>query len=483
MSTAASAIQPHAIPREQAAERAGARLLVVPIGGTGWGWALLARYAFVFSLAKLTWIIPYPIQPAAMRYLDFGASYLSQNVQIFEAQEANGRFITHLVPLILAIVWLLVDRKRKHDVFIHEAGQTIARFAIACILSSYSLEKTFGSQGSHTYVSYSGLLPAYGVHWRQFAVFLWLGQSIIYENFAALVEMLPLLLAPFRRLAVWSALVALAACLNVFVVNAGHWNLSLALTPVGMMILPMFVLAPHTKRFAQLFLGRPVEPLAVGYLTPPALYWPVSKVVKAAVVLWAIYAHNHFPFAAADRFTSSLGGLYEITSFSRNGKAEPLAAEYPNRWREVAIGRSAGGVSIMTVDNEQLSFTVKQPGDDPRREHNLEKWTALTEATEGDLPYFGAEVSGLEHGTLEVGSRARRRRTNAFRADSGSFHYTHPTPDQVTLSGVIAEDTVRAVLKRVDFRSSPLYRYRLYPEHWRQEIALWARDHGWIYPY
>jgi hypothetical protein len=84
---------------------------------------------------------------------------------------------------------------------------------------------------------------------------------------------------------------------------------------------------------------------------------------------------------------------------------------------------------------------------------------------------------------MEVGSRARRRRSSAFRADSGSLHYTHPAPDRVTLSGVVSGDTVDAILRRVDFLSSPLYRYRLYPERWRQTIALWARDHGWIYPY
>jgi hypothetical protein len=488
MSTAAVA-RPGTLGADRSFATSEARRLVVPIGGTGWGWGLLARFTLIFSVVFVLQF--FPSNPVTPWLSNFGYRFpqsLAERFPIFPADVANTHLYRHLIPLVLAAIWLLLDRKRKHDVLIHEVGRLLARYGIACMLTAYALEKTFSLQGSGHYLAFSGYHLPYGAQLRQIALFYWLGHSLIYENFAALVEILPLFLVPFRRLQTWSALVALAACFGVFVANTGHWNNDLAMTPVGMAALPVAVLLPHTKRFFQLFTGRVAEPMAVGYLTPPAAYWWIAGPFKVLVVLWTLYTRNQLDASAGHyAYVSTLGGVYEVEQFSRNGKVEPLTAEYPNRWREVSIGRGAGSVAGITVDGELTQYMVMPDPPDPRDklpEYGVRRWTEKTSGLEGDLRYMGIGTTGLEHGTIHIPSRAEiaKRMKEPYRPDTGTIHYMHPTDDQVTLSGIMKGDTIVARLRRVSMDSWPLLRHRWYPEHWRNAFAQWMREQGVVYP-
>jgi hypothetical protein len=473
---------PHAAGAAAPAATEGRRL-EVPVGGTSWVWALWGRWAFLFSLTGLAWLTPQFLGGFRLySYLDWGVPWFISHYPLHSSPEVSLRIYQHVVPLVIAALWLLLDRKRKHEAFIHEAGQTLARYTIAFILSSYSLEKTFGGQGSGVYTAYSTLLGGYGVVTRSYGLKVWLGHSIIYENFAAFVEMVPLMLAPFRRTAPYSALIALAACVNVWVVNTGHWNLALGLTPIAMIMLPVFVLAPHAKRYWQLFTGQPAEPTVYLSVTPPKIYWWARIPGKVWVVFYGLSMHTHFFAAAPDYYTSELGGLYRVETFTRNGKVEPLAAEYPHRWREVVLGRQADEFAILTVDDEKIEYRFDNYSafdpNDRRSEHAIEKWTKMTAAPEGDLPYGGGVRTGLEYGTEIVGDRYKRPWPTEWQQKGLMLHYARRSPDEVTISTVIKGDTIQAQLRRVDFEAMPLYRHRLYPEPWRGRFAIWMRDHG-----
>jgi hypothetical protein len=479
---ASSIAMPQPVAVETAREAATARRLEVPLGGHGWGWSLLSRYTILFCLHTISWVLPFEIIPRWLyAYSDLGTRYLMEHFPIFPVRDGNLRFYEHLLPLVLGAIWLLLDRKRKYEVQLQEIGRVMARYSIAGILAAYGLEKTFGAQGSHTYVTYHGYTLPYGVLWRQYAIFQWLGHSIIYENFAALVELLPLFLMPFRRTATWGALVAFAACLNVYIVNTGHWDWGLSLTPIAMIIIPIVLLIPHTKRFAQLFLGKPVEPLVVGYLTPPKWYWPVAGLAKMIFIPMTMYHHNHFVFAAgSQQWESTLGGIYRVESFTRNGKAEPFAAEYPKRWREVAIGRYVQDITVGTIDGAVYNAFVEMPqrvearmsGGGLASDSAGARWVDSTSKPSGTITVLGMQFEGLE---------VEKRYDS--KPEKKVFRFEHPSPGDVTLSGVFLGDTVTAQLRRVPTDTMPLYRYRWYPERWRGELAGWMRRHGVIYPY
>src|SRR6185503_17357522 len=111
---------------------------------------------------------------------------------------------------------------------------------------------------------------------------------------------------------------------------------------------------PYVKRLTQLFLGQKVEPVVVGYLTPPRWYWPVSGMLKAMYIPWIFYLHNGFGYSVHNlAWKSPLRGTYRVESFVRNGKIEPLTAEYPKRWNVVAFGHFAQDITIWTVEGER----------------------------------------------------------------------------------------------------------------------------------
>jgi hypothetical protein len=392
------------------------------------------------------------------------------------------------VPLVLAAVWLLIDRRRKHEALIHEAGRVLASWAVAAILVVYAAEKTFGWQGSGTYLSYGGILPMYGVQTRAFALLSWLGHSAVYENFAATLETLPILFMLSRRLQPWAMLLSLAALVNVFIVNTGHQSNGLSLTPIAMIALPICVLAPHTKRLLQLFSGRTVEPMYMGHLSPPRWWWPATNVLTFVAVPWFVFAgvSVHLSFSAGPyKWASAIGGVYRVDRFSRNGTEERLSAEHPERWMEVAIGRYAQDITYLTVDGKRVDIAINgaysHPGKLP--EDALEYWAGKTSEPEGDLPYAGvSEPLGLEHGAMIVG-RYDPEKIKAWKPPPpGNIHYIRSDADEVTLSGVVQGDTIVAQLHRLPLDSMPFFRHRWYPSEWRRDFATWARRHGVLYP-
>jgi hypothetical protein len=465
-----------------------ARRLEVPIGGYGWGWGLLARWMIVFGLHAVTWFLPiWEIAPWYGTISDLGTRYMVDHFPIFPVHDGNLRFYQHFIPLVAAAIWLLLDRKRKHEVLLHEIARVIARYAAAGALSSYALEKTFGAQGTHTYVNYQGYVPPYGEVWRQYGVFIWLGHSIIYENFAAFVELVPIFLVPFRRLATLGALILFMACFNVYIVNTGHWDWGLSLTPIAFIAVPIVLLLPYTKRFTQYFLGRPVEPMVVGYLTPPRWYFWTGAAWKGIYIVMMLYLHNHFYFAGRQQWESPLGGIYKVESFTQNGKLEPMAAEYPERWREVAIGRYVQDITVARVDNTMFHATaVTGPleGNGLESDSAASRWIRSTSTGDGDLHFKAVDKTGTMAFMAYLRDRSIRSARAYYDPDASfDLHYVHPSHDNVTVSGVVLGDTITAQLRRIPMDTMPFLRYRWYPEHWRGAFAGWMRRHGVIYPY
>jgi hypothetical protein len=471
------------VPSVRPAEHASHRKLAVPIGGQGWGWSLLARYGLIFSLRYFLLAVPLSFLPAWYGRIDSmleGAFY--KVVPRFADYTAAANLYQWTIPLVIAVLWLLMDRKRKHEVMIHEAGRLFARYGLAMMMSSYGLEKVFGGQGAWAYEP-RWLLTPYGDQSRGMGLMTWLAHSGLYEQFAGWVEVSATLLLPFRRTATLGALMGLAALVNVFVVNTGHWNLALSLTPVYFGAMPLFLLAPQARRVIQLFRGRAVDPIILGYINPPRWWWAPAGLVKACVVGWILYSTNHFFFAAEEHvWHSPLGGLYRVESFIRNGKTEPLGSEYPARWREVTIGRYGEEVSLETVDGTNVLLSLEVPQFEAEGRNfgvfartNGREQARRTSAPEGTLVIIGSP-------TLRRPFTGNNGTETLKQFKGGKLHFQR-SGDQVCLTGIAAGDTIDARLIRVDEEALPFFRYRWYPSEWRRVIASWARSHGVVYPY
>jgi hypothetical protein len=301
----------------------------------------------------------------------------------------------------------------------------------------------------------------YGDQWGNTTMMTWLGYSTIYEHFAAWIEIGSGLLLAFRRTATIGAVLYMAALINVWVVNTGYGEIGLMTTPFHFMPFAIFLLAPEVKRLGRFFLGLPADPQQAGLIMPPLWWHRSGLVLKAVVIPWIMwkYIDGHITLAQDYVRKSPIGGLYTVDYFERNGREEPLAYEYPKRWRNVAVGRVGEDITAIRVDDVREHILLG-PGfwrDEPAHQQVI-----ATRPPEGDIPVTG-------HFVIPWGEK-----TKWGKRDAGKLHYSRTESGDLTFSGRVDEDTLLVRLKRVPLDTLPFFKHRFYLNNWRH--VFWTGD-------
>jgi uncharacterized membrane protein YphA (DoxX/SURF4 family) len=441
------------------------KTLLVPVGGESVLWSVFARWACFYSLAHLVTLIPV-ISGLYSSVTGAGMPLFARYVTIFNRFDAQyGQLNPPLyflyqicIALIPALIWLAIDRKRKHEELTHEIARVVTRYALIVIFASYGFEKIVGGQGLWAYEP-KYIASPYGDLWAGPTLMTWLGYSTVYEHFAAWVELSACLLLAFRRTTTIGALLYLAALLNVWVVNTGYTDLITMMTPLYFMPMPLFLLAPQMRRLAQYFLGGGrSDPSVVGWLTPATWWYWGGIVLKALVIPWILwtYIDGHIDLARDYYRRTPLAGVYRVDRFERNGVEEPLAYESPTRWRDVAIGRVAEDITVYTVDDTRITYVTAPGGIAQWRGEIAASQVKLTSGNQGDLDVTGR----LEHSRGFASGRIERQ-------NFGRLHFTR-TGNIVTLDGIIDGAVVRAQLRRMDTKNMPFFKTRWYENDWRK---------------
>jgi uncharacterized membrane protein YphA (DoxX/SURF4 family) len=443
---------------------------------SGWGWGLAARATIVYALPSL-------LNYLRLEYLHFRPR------QLWEAAFPPFMVVVHalkpsasgdlpwqmlydlLVALIVGGVWLAIDRKRKHEPAIFEASRVIARYALAGMLFYYGGEKFVGDQGGWS------LEPPFLVHQAGeingfTAMMSWLSYSSIYAWFAGWAEAGAGLLMFFRRFTLLAALLTLADMGMVWLINQSYWDHwgAAAFSPLFFSPMAVFLVAPYGARLINFFLLNRQATTRFTYLAPRQWFQRAAFALKIVAVPWIIYCEviSSVNVGVEVHTHSPLWGVYNVESFERNGVLEPLAAEYPDRWREVAFSALAGSSVLgdlyaRTEGDELVSMGVSWPelGPDEKenfttsaRARNAERRAKMTAGPQGELPIHslthlrrGESILKMPHKTGEV----------------GSFHYAWSNARELTLEGTVDGQKLKMVLRREDLDSMPYFRYRWKP--------------------
>jgi hypothetical protein len=479
-------IQSDLLPTEPPLPPKEQRRLSVPIGGDGWFWAWAARFALVFSFFYFSPMIPQKFRMGitySLYITRFPEPWFSNTFGLTDlalAQTLNPWFFAATV----ATVWMLIHRSRRHETVIKEISRVIARYGLAAILASYGLEKVIGAQGSWAYLPHFMTEP-YATLVGGTTLMTWLAHSTWYEQFGGWVELACTFLLPFRRTATLGAVLALASLINIAIVNTGHWGESLALVPWTYGTMAIYLLLPYVKRFSRFFTGQAMEPMRLRYLTPPSWYWGVGNVAKTIGVSFIIYSYGFYWMTGAQQFTmeASHEGLYTVERFERNGRLEPIAREFPERWREVAIGESFGDLTLKTVDGTRYVYRVVIPqGASARTMDMYEARKAMFAARDEFLKAVnGRDAEFQIYGEPSITRLEFPYKQPPFNAKvAGKFHFTQAANDRVTLQGTIDSTRYRAELKRIQLDTLPFHAHRWYPKGWRAKMASWAARHDLI---
>ena len=338
-------------------------------------------------------------------------------------------FCQSTVAATAAAVWTALDRKQRAYPGLHQWLRVAVRYSLAGIMLSYGIAKVLPGQFSHP--TLDRLIEPYGHSSPMGLLWTFMGQSRPYTIFTGIVECSGALLLFSQRTTTLGALVVAAAMGNVAMLNFSY-DVPVKLFSTQLFLLAVFLLLPDVRRLTCVFVtNQPADPLparapfrtAWGRRTAIAL-----KFVVIALLLWQ-NASPYLPLLRrADRPLNSRYGIYEVERFAVNGEPRPAVPMDAKRWRRVIVNEN-GGVTVQTMNDAVTRYRTK---DDPAK-HSFELSTIYS-------PY-----------------------------DKTWLTYSQPSPDELTLEGVYAGDTIAARLRKVPLPS----------------FLLTERGYHWIneYPY
>jgi uncharacterized membrane protein YphA (DoxX/SURF4 family) len=447
----------------------------------GWGWGLMSRMAILFGLPSFANILElHRVGINLSRYRDFAFPLFQRYIMPAKTGTFPGDLdvtarYTMLYELSFAllgaVVWLLLDRRRKHEAVIHEAGRLVARYVLAGMLFYYGGEKFVGDQGGWS-LEPEHQMDLWGNNTGFEAMMAWLSYSTLYAWFAGWAEAGAGVLMFFRRFTTLAALLTLADMGMVWLINQSYWDSwgGAAFSPIHFMPYAVFLLLPQATRLADFFVRNTPTVTVFDRITPPQWFRVGSVALKCVVVPLIIYKEviGSVYHGQAVHTYSPLHGVYEVVEFQRNGVVEPIASDFPRRWLQVAItglngtDNSRGDIYGRTIHDKNFSYDVYWPDlklemEGPtliERARNARLRVSRTKAPEGDLRLQSSMMTRI---------KSSKKGTFGKVDTLGLLHYTRAGFDNVILEGTVEDEKLKVRLRRIPLESQPYFRIRWKP--------------------
>lgn len=333
--------------------------------------------------------------------------------------------------LFATLVWSVFDRRREDYAVLHDWFRIWIRYVLAFTLFGYGFAKVFPLQFQPP--RFSRLVEPWGDFSPMGALWSFMGASIGYIIFSGLCEVLGGLFLLFRRTALLGALVSFGVLANVAALNY-FYDVPVKLYSTNLVLMAVFLMAPDLPRLYRLFvLNRATEPAPMGPVLPRRWMRIAATCFWIGLVGWQLYNQINGGWQAykttyVNPQRPPLFGLYEVETFTRNGKDQPPLLTDATRWRRMI---------------------VQFP-------------TALTASLMNDsLQPYTAEYDAVKH-TVTLS-------TAADKTKKYPFNYSWTDPDHLVLEGNLAGDAMLVKLRKVD-TSKKLLLSRGY--HWINEFPF-----------
>jgi uncharacterized membrane protein YphA (DoxX/SURF4 family) len=416
---------------------APARLaLTAPAPAMPPAWSAATRFAFRFAFAYLVlYIFPFPLN-----YVPYSTPVLEPYSNFVDALvERVGRLVFHVaiavqpngsgdttynyvqlvcwlaLALLAALLWTVLDRRRREYRRLHEWLRVYVRFSLATTMISYGASKVLKSQFPNP--GLDRLLQPFGDASPMGLLWTLMGASKLYNVFSGAAEVLGGLLLTLRRTTLLGALVSAAVMTNVVMLNFSY-DVPVKLYSLHLLAMCLFLAAPDARRLADLFLWN--RPAPAARIVPLfGRRWlhrgtlGLRTVAIAAYVAWAL----HFSYQAMKAYGDlapkpALYGIWNVDEIAVDGKLRPPLLSDETRWRRVVFS-SVRSASVQLMDDSRQRFAMKL--DTARR-------------------------------TVELSDRNDPKKVDRLA-------YSQPARDRLLLDGTLQGHAIHAALHRVDPRS------------------------------
>jgi hypothetical protein len=304
----------------------------------------------------------------------------------------------------------------------------LVRYTLAITLLSYGFSKVFPVQ--FPFPALSRMIEPFGNFSPMGVLWQFMGSSPAYTIFAGTMEAFGGALLLFRRTTALGALVSAGVLLNVVVLNFCY-DVPVKLYSLNLLLMAVFLIAPDLGKLTGfLVLNRPAAPLTASGPVFEKRWMRIGALcIKILFVAFfplqnALQNYRFYQSAVlnpADR--PPLYGLYQVESFTRNGKEVPPLITDVSRWKTVVV-QNAAILQVRMMDDTLQGFAAQ---------YNASASSlTLTGISKIILTYSRPDADRvvltgtLDNNPLEV--RMRRRDPSEFLLVNRGFHWINELP-------------------------------------------------------
>ena len=338
------------------------------------------------------------------------------------------------LALPAAVAWSIFGREWGRESILRDLIRVSARYRLAAVLIGYGVAKLvppgqFPAPSGARLLEPIGRLSPMGMLW------VFMGASTPYKVFSGAMEITGGLLLLLRRTAPLGSVVSAGVILNIVLLNFCY-DVPVKLFSLNLLFMAGFLAWPDLRRIANvLVLNRAAEPAR---LEPPwtgAVVRVMALALKVAVIGALFYGEYGWmrgsgpEFKPLPAYVRELSGIWNVSTFRRDGAEVPALITDATRWRRVVFADYPGEKWLIAVGESNQWVGSWQIGPD---------------SSEGKLI--------LRSDTKELAGVP--------------FSYTRQGPDQMTVSGTVKDHPVAVELSRAEKDDTRLFNRGF---HWVSE--------------
>ena len=317
-------------------------LAFIPYGESAVGW-----YFELWSVL-VPWVARHLFQATALPHSTGSGDSLYRWMQV-------ACFAT--LAALVALVWTLVDRKRKSYPRLYEGLRLYVRLGLGMTMIQYGAFKIVPSQFPQP--SLDRLLQSIGDSSPMGILWTFMGASVPYTIFGGLTEWTGGALLLFRRTMRLGALIGIAALTNVVMLNFCY-DVPVKQFSAHLLAMAVFLAAPDLRRLADLLvLNRPVPPVADRPLFrgrwPRLLGLALEALLLVGLTGYILNVSYQSYRSFHDAARHPLHGIWEVDELVLDGQVRPPVVTDASRWRYVVFDYS-DLFSILPMDNTRRRY-------------------------------------------------------------------------------------------------------------------------------
>jgi hypothetical protein len=359
-------------------------------------WSMVKKFLFrfFFSLCAIT-IVPI-LSSLLWPYLITWAGRQFYNEEVTAHPSGSGDtlydyyniLLKIIIAVIIAVVWSILDRKRKNYNTLLYWQEVYIRYYLAFFLLVYGSMKIIKLQFGHP--SLSALLIPLGNKSPMGLAWTFMGYSDTYTIFSGVCEALAAAFLIYRKTRTLGAILSFGVMLNVFLMNMSY-DIPVKIFSLQLVLLSLFLITLDYKRLVGFFILN--QSVAPQKCHPPfKIKWAntVTQVVKVVAALGGIGFMTYQNLESQELYGDAaprppMYGIYEVENFIRNNDTIAPMLTDTTRWRYMVLERESANIFKMkTSAYDDLDYYIFKT-DTLKREISLLNYEDSTQV--GKLRY------------------------------------------------------------------------------------------------